>query len=106
MGLFQCPSDRDKTFQFQPTFQSGTFAGLTITKGSYAVSWGNTEWDQRGLTDPPVAYLTSPFGHTGRTVSMVTDGLSNTVFLAEIRQGSPYDIRGVIWTSVPVPAPT
>jgi hypothetical protein len=32
---------------------------------------------------------------------MVTDGLSNTVFLAEIRQGSPYDIRGVIWTSVP-----
>ena len=32
---------------------------------------------------------------------MVTDGLSNTVFIAEIRQGSLDDIRGVIWTSVP-----
>ena len=32
---------------------------------------------------------------------MVTDGTSNTVFLAEIRQGSLNDIRGVIWTSVP-----
>ena len=32
---------------------------------------------------------------------MVTDGTSNTVFIAEIRQGSINDIRGVIWTSVP-----
>ena len=32
---------------------------------------------------------------------MVTDGMSRTVFLAEIRQGSLNDIRGVVWTSVP-----
>jgi prepilin-type processing-associated H-X9-DG protein len=32
---------------------------------------------------------------------MVTDGLSYSVFVAEIRQGAEYDIRGVVWTSVP-----
>jgi len=101
IGLYQCPSDRIETFQFQTDFQSGIFSGPTLTKGNYAVSWGNTEWDQLDLTDPPVTNLTSPFGHTNRTVSMVTDGLSNTAFLAEIRQGSVNDIRGVIWTSVP-----
>jgi hypothetical protein len=65
------------------------------------VSWGNTAWDQLNLTDPPVSYLTSAFGHTTRTISMVTDGTSNTIFIAEIRQGSLNDIRGVVWTSVP-----
>jgi prepilin-type N-terminal cleavage/methylation domain-containing protein/prepilin-type processing-associated H-X9-DG protein len=101
VGLFQCPSDRDQSFQFQSSFVSGTFAGPTFTKGNYAVSWGNTEWDQLDLTDPVVRNLTSPFGQTARTYSMVTDGLSNTVFIAEIRLGSLNDIRGVIWTSVP-----
>jgi len=101
VGLYQCPSDRVESFQFQPSFVSGTFAGRTITKGNYAVSWGNTEWDQLDLTDPVVRNLPSPFGQTTRTNSMVTDGLSNTVFIAEIRQGSLNDIRGVIWTSVP-----
>ena len=101
VGLFQCPSDRAQSFQFQSTFVSGTFAGPTITRGNYAVSWGNTEWDQLDLTDPPVRNLASAFGQTTRTISMVTDGTSNTVFIAEIRQGSLNDIRGVIWTSVP-----
>ena len=72
-----------------------------ITKGNYAVSWGNTEWDQRDLADPVVRNLASAFCQTSRTISMVTDGTSNTVFIAEIRQGSINDIRGVIWTSVP-----
>jgi prepilin-type N-terminal cleavage/methylation domain-containing protein/prepilin-type processing-associated H-X9-DG protein len=101
IGLFQCPSDRALPFQFQSSFVSGTFAGPTITKGNYAVSWGNTEWDQLNLTDPVVRNLASAFGQTARTNSMVTDGLSNTVFIAEIRQGAFNDIRGVIWTSVP-----
>ena len=101
VGLFQCPSDRAQSFQFQSAFVSGTFAGPTITRGNYAVSWGNTEWDQLDLTDPPVRNLASAFGQTTRTNSMVTDGTSNTVFIAEIRQGSLNDIRGVIWTSVP-----
>lgn len=101
VGLFQCPSDRAEAFQFQSSFVRGLFAGPTITKGNYAVSWGNTEWDQLDLTDPPVRNLMSPFGQTPRTISMVTDGTSNTVFIAEIRQGSLNDIRGVIWTSVP-----
>jgi prepilin-type N-terminal cleavage/methylation domain-containing protein len=101
VGLFQCPSDRVEPFQFQTSFVSGTFAGPMITKGNYAVSWGNTEWDQRDLADPVVRNLASAFGQTSRTISMVTDGTSNTVFIAEIRQGSINDIRGVIWTSVP-----
>src|SRR5262249_40972300 len=100
-GPFQCPSDRDESFRFQPGFAVKSFAGPTITKGNYAVSWGNTAWDQLNLTDPPVSYLTSAFGHTTRTISMVTDGTSHTVFIAEIRQGSFNDIRGVVWTSVP-----
>ena len=101
VGVFQCPSDRVEPFRFQTSFVSGTFAGPTITKGNYAVSWGNTEWDQRDLADPVVRNLASAFGQTSRTISMVTDGTSNTVFIAEIRQGSINDIRGVIWTSVP-----
>jgi hypothetical protein len=88
VGLFQCLSDRAEAFQFQDSFVKGTFAGPTITKGNYAVSWGNTEWDQLDLTDPPVRSLTSAFGQTTRTISMVTDGTSNTVFISEIRQGS------------------
>jgi len=101
ISIFQCPSDRNESFQFQEVFQGGVFAGPTITKGNYAVSWGNTEWDQGGLASPPVNYLTSPFGHSARTYATVTDGLANTVFLAEIRQGELHDIRGVLWTSVP-----
>ncbi len=104
VGLFQCPSDRVEPFQFQSSFVRGTFAGPTITKGNYAVSWGNTEWDQLDLADPPVRNLMSAFGQTARTISMVTDGTSNTVFIAEIRQGSRNDIRGAIWTSVPAQA--
>ena len=65
------------------------------------MSWGNTAWDQLDLADPPLSYRTSAFGHTTRTISMVTDGTSHTVFIAEIRQGSGDDIRGVVWTSVP-----
>ncbi len=101
VGIFQCPSDRVESFQFQTAFASATFAGPTITKGNYAVSWGNTQWDQLDLTDPVVRHLASAFGHATRTMSMVTDGISNTVFSAEIRQGSLNDVRGAIWTSAP-----
>src|SRR5262249_15570809 len=31
----------------------------------------------------------------------VTDGLSNTVFAAEVLQGDTYDVRGMMWSSVP-----
>jgi prepilin-type N-terminal cleavage/methylation domain-containing protein len=102
IGIFECPSDRHESFQFRELFQGGIFSGPTIAKGNYAASWGNTAWDQVDLAGPPpVKYLASPFGHSVRTYSMVTDGLANTVFLAEIRQGALYDIRGVLWTSVP-----
>jgi prepilin-type processing-associated H-X9-DG protein len=100
ISLFQCPSDRVESFRFQPSFAGARLAVPTITKGNYAASWGNTGWDQLNLTDPLVPYLTSPFGHSTRTISMVTDGLSNTVFFAEVRQGALNDIRGASWMSV------
>ena len=44
----------------------------------------------------------SAFGQTGNIrFSIVTDGLSNTVFMGEILQGELYDIRGVIWQTSP-----
>ncbi len=88
ISLLQCPSDRVESFRLQPSFAGTRLAGPAITRGNYAASWGNTGWDQLNLTDPLVPYLTSPFGHSTRTVSMVTDGMSNTVFFAEIRQDS------------------
>ncbi len=46
-------------------------------------------------------YLRSPFGHDPDiTFAMVTDGLSQTVFLAEILQGDPGDVRGLVWSSL------
>ncbi len=99
ISLLHCPSDRVESFRFQPSFAGARLAVPTITKGNYAASWGNTGWDQFNLSDPLVPYLTSPFGHSTRTVSMVTDGMSNTVFFAEIRQGALNDIRGAVWMS-------
>jgi hypothetical protein len=99
ISMLQCPSDRAEPFRLQPSFAGARLAVPTITRGNYAASWGNTGWDQLNLTDPLVPYLTSPFGHSTRTVSMVTDGMSNTVFFAEIRQGALNDIRGAAWMS-------
>ena len=73
-----------------------------MAKGNYGASWGNTQWDQTDLTvaGVTVAYQRSAFGHDGNIVfATVTDGLSMTVFLSELRQGAENDIRGMIWTS-------
>jgi prepilin-type N-terminal cleavage/methylation domain-containing protein/prepilin-type processing-associated H-X9-DG protein len=101
IGVFQCPSDRNDPFRFDTTFQQGQFSGPVLTRGNYAMNWGNTRWDQAGLTGPPVAYLPSAFGHTSRSFAAVTDGLSQSVFAGEILQGATHDIRGLVWTSVP-----
>jgi prepilin-type processing-associated H-X9-DG protein len=45
--------------------------------------------------------MKSAFGHYTVWYSSVTDGLSNTVFLGEILQGERFDIRGLIWSSIP-----
>ena len=54
---------------------------------------------------PAVPFLKAPFGQpdTNGMINFagVTDGLSGTVFLAEILKGTEADVRGTVWTSVP-----
>lgn len=100
LALFQCPSDEARMFQITPSYQGGLLSGPIMTKGNYAVSWGNTNWRQNtvGTQD----YLQSAFGHDKNvTIAKIKDGLSNTVFCAEVLQGDLYDVRGVMWSSVP-----
>ncbi|MDR3634429.1 MAG: DUF1559 domain-containing protein [Isosphaeraceae bacterium] len=96
LGLFQCPSDRSNLF---------VVTGLpNDTRGNYGINWGNTQYDQGLITSnfPAGTTLAMPFPLT-TTVSFasVTDGLSSTVFMAEVLQGSNNDIRGLVWSSVP-----
>ncbi len=99
LAMFQCPSDRDMPFTYPLPYNTILSAD---TRGNYAVNWGNTQYDQGLQTTnfPAGTTLPMPFP-LASTVSFawVTDGLSNTVFLGEILQGSNYDIRGDIWTS-------
>jgi prepilin-type N-terminal cleavage/methylation domain-containing protein/prepilin-type processing-associated H-X9-DG protein len=107
IGLFQCPTDRATSFQISPDFNindEGDLSGPILSRGNYAVCWGNTQWSQDSIVvnGRPVPFVTSAFGHDGsRSFSSVTDGLSTTVFAAEILQGTGYDLRGVVWSSVP-----
>ena len=104
IGLFQCPSDRDNKFQITPTYVGGALSGPISTRGNYVVAWGNTSWDQSPTVGGGQTYnnLPSAFGHDGSIgFAKITDGLSSTVFMAEILQGELYDIRGAIWQSVP-----
>jgi prepilin-type N-terminal cleavage/methylation domain-containing protein len=51
VGLFLCPADSVRTFQMPTSFQVGTrtLSGPILTKGNYAVSWGNTNWQQAAI---------------------------------------------------------
>lgn len=100
ISIFQCPSDRDLKFQITSNYAGGALSGPILTKGNYAVSWGNTNWGQQSIGT--TAFLKSAFGHDGRIgFQSVGDGLSNTVFAGEVLQGAINDIRGVMWSSVP-----
>ena len=104
VGQFQCPADSVRAFQMPPAFAGGALSGPILTKGNYAVSWGNTNWQQTsiGPTNAPTNYLQSAFGHNGRLhFGSVTDGLSNTVFMAELLQGDINDVRGLLWSTMP-----
>jgi prepilin-type N-terminal cleavage/methylation domain-containing protein/prepilin-type processing-associated H-X9-DG protein len=101
IALFQCPSDRVNTF----TLTAGV---APDTKGNYAVNMGNTQYDQGLITTnfPAPATRPMPFPlDKVVTFASVIDGLSNTVFMSEILQGSsqgvPSDLRGDVWSSLP-----
>ncbi|MBV8231910.1 MAG: DUF1559 domain-containing protein [Planctomycetaceae bacterium] len=100
VGLFQCPSDSVRTFQMPTSFAGGALSGPILTKGNYAASWGNTNWQQAAIGT--TNYLQSAFGHNGRlTFGSVTDGLSTTVFMAELLQADINDVRGLLWSAMP-----
>jgi prepilin-type N-terminal cleavage/methylation domain-containing protein/prepilin-type processing-associated H-X9-DG protein len=114
VAIFQCPSDRQILFQITPQYVGGVLSGPIITKGNYAVSFGNTYWGQdippTNMAAPvpkdPITGLVptfrkSAFGHYNVRFADVTDGLSNTAFLAEVLQGETYDVRGLLWSSIP-----
>jgi prepilin-type N-terminal cleavage/methylation domain-containing protein/prepilin-type processing-associated H-X9-DG protein len=110
VSVFQRPSDRSNTFQVNPAY-SPYLAGPVSTKGNYGVSWGNTYWGQdipataSPMLDPRTNtvpnFMKSAFGHYNLSFAGVTDGLSNTVFLGEVLQGELYDVRGLVWSSIP-----
>ena len=106
MGLFQCPSDDSVVFQVRQDVFGGALSGVPISKGNYAASWGNIDWGQRDLKLPgrTIPFLRSAFGHNDSgpiRLANITDGVSNTVILAEVRQGKANDVRGVIWSVIP-----
>jgi len=118
IATFQCPSDRQNTFQINPAY-APPLAGPVFTKGNYDASWGNTFWAQDGLpvtswagppgsgpmidpaTGAPPFFRKSAFGFYTIGMNSLTDGSSNTVFLAEVLQGETYDIRGLMWSTLP-----
>ncbi|MBX6315212.1 MAG: DUF1559 domain-containing protein [Isosphaeraceae bacterium] len=100
IAIFQCPSDLSRSFKIPTAYAGGALSGPTFTKGNYAVSWGNTNWQQAAIGSTP--YMKSAFGHDGKiSFASVTDGLSTTTFVAEVLQGDTNDVRGMMWSSVP-----
>ena len=115
IATFQCPSDRQNTFQINPAY-APPLAGPVFTKGNYGASWGNTFWAQDGLpvaswggpspmidpsTGAPPSFRKSAFGFYTVGMNSLSDGSSNTVFLAEVLQGETFDIRGLMWSTIP-----
>ena len=47
-----------------------------------------------------IPYLPSAFGLDTVGFASVTDGTSNTVFMAEVLQGDRNDVRGMMWSSI------
>ena len=91
LSVFSCPSD-----------VMNTPIG-SMTNNNYAVNYGNTHMGQTVAPDG-TAFLGAPFANakkqfdkTGKPFAEITDGLSNTLMVGEIRQGRGSDLRGFIW---------
>ncbi|WP_165071254.1 DUF1559 family PulG-like putative transporter [Paludisphaera rhizosphaerae] len=111
MSTFQCPSDRINQFQITPAYAGGAMSFITFTKGNYGANWGNLQWGQD--TTPAVSPMVDPatgalptfqkgaFGFFTMGIAGMTDGSSNTALAAEVLQGAQYDVRGMMWSTLP-----
>jgi prepilin-type N-terminal cleavage/methylation domain-containing protein/prepilin-type processing-associated H-X9-DG protein len=99
---YLCPSDSNNTQHYQdPVVSPGNWA-----RGNYGVTAGWEDYDHvaNGFTmttsqaGPIKGFVSSPMmsANYGARFSEVTDGLSNTIMVGELRAGkSPLDPRGV-----------
>ena len=88
---YQCPSD---------TPNPNTFISR-ITSDNYAVNYGNTGLGQQANLNG-VKFGGAPFKDSGSPAASfsfrdIRDGLSNTLMVAEVRQGIGKDLRGFSW---------
>ena len=92
---YTCPSD----------IKNSPIGGMT--NHNYAANWGNTTYGQVTYPNTSVTFLSAPFGQAkstqagqrmrGTEFAAITDGLSNTILVAEVLQGQKTDLRGFIW---------
>jgi prepilin-type N-terminal cleavage/methylation domain-containing protein/prepilin-type processing-associated H-X9-DG protein len=97
IALFQCPSDRQN--QYTPPAPY-----YPATRGNYAVCFGNTQYDQGQITTNFPPNTTRPMAFPLNKVcrfSDFLDGLSNSILMAEVLQGTGIDLRGLVWSSLP-----
>jgi prepilin-type N-terminal cleavage/methylation domain-containing protein/prepilin-type processing-associated H-X9-DG protein len=93
LKVLTCPSDTNPQ----------RIANSAITYHNYVVNFGNTIYDQSNFAG--VTFLGAPFfevtgvndSRPGIRFAEITDGLSNTLMLAETIQGQPGDLRGFSW---------
>ena len=102
ISSFQCPSDEPRVFRINPGYAGGALSGFAMTKGNYAGNWGNASWGQNlgGNATLQAAYQQSSFGHKNVSIPQFTDGTSNSILIGEVIQGSEYDARGMMWSTV------
>ena len=109
--VLKCPSDRDLPFDYDINALLGGALGIptpTCGRSNYAANWGNTNWDQSadldgdGMDDSGVKFYASPFSRSrSLRFGEITDGLDQTIAVAEVRQGKGIDGRGAIVTPLP-----
>ena len=107
---YQCPSDSLAPFRYDVgTILSVPLGAPSIecARGSYAANWGNTNWAQTadldgdGSDDPGVRFQRGAFSRCALSPGSVRDGMSQTIFVAEVRSGVGIDIRGAYFLPIP-----